>query len=76
MKHLDLLQVEHLLAENDGLATSTTLLNATTELERKLTAKAAQDFLRVLKKDKWLEEVVSVRSVDECSAAELHKWHH
>lgn len=60
MKHLDLLQVEHLLAENDGLATSTTLLNATTELERKLTAKAAQDFLRVLKKDKWLEEVVSV----------------
>ena len=58
--HAFFVQVEHLLAENDGLATSTTLLNATTELERKLTAKAAQDFLRVLKKEKWLEEVVGL----------------
>ena len=51
--------MEHLLADNDGLATSTSLLNATTELERKLTARAAQDFIKVLVKQKWLEPVVS-----------------
>lgn len=52
-------QVEHLLADNDGLATSTSLLNATTELERKLSASAAQEFLKDLVKQKWLELVVS-----------------
>ena len=52
--------MEHLLADNDGLATSSALLNATTEMERKLSATAAQQFLKLLLKEKWLEQVVSV----------------
>jgi hypothetical protein len=56
------LQVEHLLADNDGLATSSALLNATTEMERKLSATAAQQFIKLLLKEKWLEQVVSATS--------------
>ena len=52
------LQVEHLLADNDGLATSSALLNATTDMERKLSATAAQQFIKLLLKEKWLEQVV------------------
>ena len=53
------IQMEHLLADNDGLATSSALLNATTEMERKLSATAAQQFIKLLLKEKWLEQVVS-----------------
>ena len=52
------LQVEHLLADNDGLVTSSALLNATTEMERKLSAAAAQQFINLLLKEKWLEQMV------------------
>ena len=64
--HGSSVQVEHLLADNDGLATSTSLLNATTELERKLTARAAQEFLKVLIEQKWLEQVVSLHVTLSC----------
>ena len=60
--------MEHLLADNDGLATSSALLNATTEMERKLSATAAQQFIKLLLKDKWLEQVVSVITVSRAHA--------
>ena len=50
--------MEHLLADNDGLVTSSALLNATTEMERKLSATAAQQFIKLLLKEKWLEQMV------------------
>ena len=44
---------------NDGIASSTALINASCSLERKLTGSDAESFLKTLMKNKWLCEVVS-----------------
>ena len=44
--------------EGEGLASSTALLNASAQMERKITRRDAQTFLKSLVKDKWLSEVV------------------
>ena len=53
-------QMEQLVLSDDGLAPSTALLNSVSSLQRKLTYKDAQSFLKTLVTDKWLTEVVSV----------------
>jgi len=50
--------MEHLVLEGEGLASSTVLLNASSQMERKITHRDAQAFLKSLVKDKWLSEVV------------------
>ena len=45
--------------EGEGLASSTALLNASAQMERKITRRDAQTFIKALVKDKWLSEVVS-----------------
>ena len=44
--------------EGEGLASSTVLLNASSQMERKITHRDAQAFLKSLVKEKWLSEVV------------------
>ena len=44
--------------EGEGLASSTALLNASAQMERKITRRDAQTFLKSLVRDKWLSEVV------------------
>jgi len=51
-------QMEQLVLEGEGLASSTVLLNASSQMERKITHRDAQAFLKSLVKDKWLSEVV------------------
>lgn len=51
--------MEQLVVEGEGLASSTALLNASAQMERKITRRDAQTFLKALVKDKWLSEVVS-----------------
>lgn len=46
------------MLEGEGLASSTVLLNASSQMERKITHRDAQAFLKSLVKDKWLSEVV------------------
>lgn len=50
--------MEQLVVEGEGLASSTALLNASAQIERKITRRDAQTFLKSLVKDKWLSEVV------------------
>ncbi len=51
-------QLELVVESEDGLASSTDLLHVVSSLQRKLSYKDAQAFLRVLAGDKWLDEVV------------------
>lgn len=44
-------------ATNNGVASSTALINAAASLERKLTGSGAQSFLKGLIKSKWLREI-------------------
>ena len=39
------------------MVSSSKLLNSTSQMERKLTAEAAQEFLKTLVKEHWLTEV-------------------
>ena len=65
--------MECLISKGDGEASSTSLLNNTTDMERKITAKDAEKFLKTLVKDKWLDEVVSTK----CKLAKLiFYWKH
>lgn len=50
--------MEQLVVEGEGLASSTALLNASAQMERKITRRDAQTFLKSLVRDKWLSEVV------------------
>ena len=45
------------LVLNEGVVSSSQLLNATCEMERKFTAAAAQSFLKTLTREHWLTEV-------------------
>ena len=56
---LTLLQMEQLVVEGEGLASSIALLNVSAQMERKITQRDAQTFIKALVKDKWLSEVVS-----------------
>ncbi len=53
-----LAQMENIVT-NDGVASSTVLINAASSLERKLTGSIAQSFLKKLITSKWLCEIVS-----------------
>lgn len=53
-----LFQLELIVLSEDGLASSTDILHVVSSLERKITYKDAQAFLKVLAGDKWLDEVV------------------
>lgn len=49
--------LEQLVQSEDGIAASTALLHSTSQMERKITYKDAQAFLKTLKEEQWLEEV-------------------
>ena len=48
------------LATENGMASSTVLINMTQGLERKMTGSGAQSFLTSLIKSKWLREIVRI----------------
>lgn len=52
-------KTEYLVLEGEGSVDSMTLLHMAATLERKLSQKAAQEFLETLVLDKWLHEVNS-----------------
>ena len=51
-------QMEQLVMSEEGLAPSTALLHEVSSLERKIKYRDAEEFLKTLVRDKWLEEVV------------------
>ena len=51
------------LVEEEGLVSSSRLLNLTGEMERKISADDAQTFFKDLYEKKWLQEVCGVVSV-------------
>ena len=67
-----LVQLEMVVMSESGTASSTDLLRAVPSLERKLTHRDAQAFLKNLCRDKWLKEKVKLHTPG--SSQHLPPW--
>ena len=70
-------QMEMIVMGEDGTASSTALLRTVPTLERKLSHREAQEFLKSLVRDKWLkEEVRRKRKIREGEGREMRCYVH
>ena len=63
-----LVQLEMVVLSESGTASSTDLLRTVPSLERKLTHRDAQAFLKSLCRDKWLKEKVKLYTAGLCAS--------
>lgn len=66
--------MEYLVLEGEGSVDSMTLLHMAATLERKLSQKAAQEFLETLVLDNWLHEVPAHLIYHHCAHVYLNLY--